>query len=49
VRHGFGDDGLPTGFLFVGKPFAEEKVLRVAKVYQDATDYHRVIPRLGSA
>jgi Asp-tRNA(Asn)/Glu-tRNA(Gln) amidotransferase A subunit family amidase len=47
VRNGFGNDGLPTGMIFVSKPFAETKALMVAKAYQDATDFHRRTPSLG--
>lgn len=46
VRHGFGDDGLPTGMIFLGKPFGETKILALAKAYQDATDYHLRTPDL---
>ena len=46
VRNGFGDDGLPTGIIFVGKPFSETKVLSLAKAYQDATGFHRRVPDL---
>ncbi len=47
VRNGFGNDGLPTGMIFVSKPFGETKALMVAKAYQDATDFHRRMPSLG--
>ena len=53
VRNGFGEDGLPTGiifvwkpFSFVGKPFNETKVLSLAKAYQDETGFHRRVPDL---
>ena len=46
VRNGFGTDGLPTGMLFVGKPFSETKILSVARVYQESTDFHRRTPNL---
>ena len=46
VRNGFGDDGLPTGIIFVGKPFSETKVLSLAKAYQDSTGFHRRVPDL---
>lgn len=49
VRNGFGDDGLPTGITFVGKPFHESEVLLAAWAYQDATDYHRRVPSLEGA
>ncbi len=46
VRNGFGDDGLPTGMIFLGKPFAETKILTLAKAYQDATGHHLPRPTL---
>ena len=48
VRHGLGEGGLPTGFVFVGKPFTEGKILTAAKAYQDATDFHLERPPLGA-
>jgi Asp-tRNA(Asn)/Glu-tRNA(Gln) amidotransferase A subunit family amidase len=46
LRHGFGADGLPTGMIFLGKPFSESKILRLAKAYQDSTDFHLRKPEL---
>ena len=46
VRNGFGEDGLPTGIIFVGKPFSETKLLSLAKAYQDSTGFHRRVPDL---
>jgi aspartyl-tRNA(Asn)/glutamyl-tRNA(Gln) amidotransferase subunit A len=37
---GFSDDGLPIGFQLAGRPFDEETVLRVAHVYEQATEWH---------
>jgi aspartyl-tRNA(Asn)/glutamyl-tRNA(Gln) amidotransferase subunit A len=37
---GFSDDGLPIGLQFVGHPFDEETVLRVAHAYEQATEWH---------
>ena len=46
LRHGFGEDGLPTGMIFLGKPFAESKILTLARAYQDSTDHHMKTPNL---
>ncbi len=46
VCNGFGDDGLPTGIVFVGKPFGETKILAVAKAFQDAAGFHQRVPDL---
>jgi Asp-tRNA(Asn)/Glu-tRNA(Gln) amidotransferase A subunit family amidase len=46
LRNGFGEDGLPTGMIFLGKPFAETKILTLAKAYQDSTDHHMKTPDL---
>lgn len=40
VPCGFHRNGHPTSVTFVGKPYEEDKVLAVAKAFQDATDFH---------
>ncbi|MCD4735980.1 MAG: amidase, partial [Bacteroidales bacterium] len=40
VPCGFHKNGKPTSVTFVGKLYQEEKVLAVAKAFQDATDFH---------
>ncbi len=39
-------DGLPVGLQIMGKPFAEETVLRVAYAYEQATEWHKRRPAL---
>lgn len=39
-------DGRPTSVTFTGSLFGEAELLRLAKVYQDATDFHRAHPVL---
>lgn len=46
VPNGFDDKGSPTSICFIGDLFEEEKALRVAKAYQDATDFHLQHPSL---
>jgi aspartyl-tRNA(Asn)/glutamyl-tRNA(Gln) amidotransferase subunit A len=41
---GFDAAGLPVGLQIVGAPFAEETVLRAARAYEEATDWHRRRP-----
>jgi aspartyl-tRNA(Asn)/glutamyl-tRNA(Gln) amidotransferase subunit A len=48
VPCGFGTDGLPIGLQLVGRPFAEQTVLRVAHAYEQQTDWHRRRPVLAS-
>jgi aspartyl-tRNA(Asn)/glutamyl-tRNA(Gln) amidotransferase subunit A len=43
---GFTKTGLPIGLQLVAPPFAEEKLLRVARAYELATDWHTRRPRL---
>ncbi len=43
---GFGVDGLPIGLQIAAAPFAEEKVLRVAHAYEQATEWHTKQPIL---
>ena len=37
---------LPIGLQFLGKPFGEETVLRVAHAYEQATEWHKARPNL---
>ena len=43
---GFLGSGRPASISFVGKLFGEAELLAVAKVYQDATGFHRIHPKL---
>jgi aspartyl-tRNA(Asn)/glutamyl-tRNA(Gln) amidotransferase subunit A len=40
VPCGFTASGLPIGLQILGAPFEEEKLLRVARLYEKATDWH---------
>jgi aspartyl-tRNA(Asn)/glutamyl-tRNA(Gln) amidotransferase subunit A len=46
VPCGFTRGGLPIGLQILAAPFAEEKLLRVARMYERATDWHTRRPRL---
>ncbi len=46
VPNGFDADGRPTGILFVGKLYGEAEMMTAARVYQDASDFHRLQPPL---
>ena len=46
VPNGFAPDGTPTGIMFVGQLYGEAAMLRLAKAYQDATDFHLRRPSL---
>ena len=39
-------DGLPIGMQIIGKPFAEETILKIAHAYQQATDWHKRRPKI---
>ena len=39
-------DGLPIGMQIIGKPLAEETILRVAYAYENATEWHKMRPEL---
>jgi aspartyl-tRNA(Asn)/glutamyl-tRNA(Gln) amidotransferase subunit A len=44
---GFTKTGLPIGLQILGAPFEEEKLLRVARMYESATDWHTRRPWLA--
>lgn len=46
VPNGFDEKGSPTSISFIGDLFQEAKTLRIAKAYQDATDFHLKHPKL---
>ena len=46
VPNGFSRDGIPTSICFIGNLFKEAKMLAAAKIYQDATDFHRKHPKM---
>jgi len=46
VPNGFRENGTPTSITFIGNIFAESKTLRLAKAFQDATDFHLKHPDL---
>jgi len=45
VPAGFADDGMPVGIEFLGRPFSELDLLRIASAYEQAT-HHRHPPSL---
>jgi aspartyl-tRNA(Asn)/glutamyl-tRNA(Gln) amidotransferase subunit A len=47
VPNGFGDNNLPTGLQFTGRAWSEDRLLTLAKRYQEATDFHTRRPKLG--
>jgi aspartyl-tRNA(Asn)/glutamyl-tRNA(Gln) amidotransferase subunit A len=47
VPCGFSKSGLPVGLQVLAPPFEEEKLLRVARMYERATDWHTRRPRVG--
>jgi len=47
VPCGFSSDGLPIGLHLQAPPFEEERLLRGAHMFQQATDWHKRRPPLG--
>ena len=39
-------DGLPIGLQLIGKPFAEETILKIAHAYEQATEWHKRRPNI---
>ena len=46
VPCGFTARGLPVGLMIYGKPFDEDRVLRIGHAFQRSTDWHRRHPAL---
>ena len=46
LPNGFRDDGTPSSLTFLGNLYGEEKLLRLARAYQDATGFHLKHPKL---
>jgi aspartyl-tRNA(Asn)/glutamyl-tRNA(Gln) amidotransferase subunit A len=44
VPNGFGERGLPTGLMFVGRAFQENTLLGAAAEYQKCSDWHMRVP-----
>ena len=44
LPNGFTAEGAPLSLTFIGQPFGEANLLRIAMAYQDATDFHRRHP-----
>lgn len=46
VPCGFTPDNLPVGLQIIGRDFDEERILKVAYAYEQATEWHRRKPKL---
>ena len=46
IPYGFAPNGLPIGVQIVGKPFAEETVLKLGHAFESDTDFHLKRSRL---
>lgn len=40
IPNGFGERGLPTGLKLVGRAFEENRLIGIARWYQESTDWH---------
>jgi len=47
LPNGFNQRGRPMSITFMGQLFGEGKMLQAAKIYQDATDFHKKHPSLN--
>jgi len=45
---GFDQAGLPIGLQIMAPTFAEDKLLRIARMYEKETDWHRKMPQLAN-
>ncbi len=46
VLSGFSEEGLPTGIQFMGRPYDENIILGIAKMYQERTSWHHRHPEM---
>ncbi|MBM79293.1 MAG: amidase [Planctomycetaceae bacterium] len=46
IPNGFGENHLPTGLQLVGRAFDENRILAIAKRYQELTDWHEETPEV---
>jgi len=46
LPNGFSEKGTPTSITFIGRLFDEGKLIAFAKLYQDATDFHKQHPEM---
>jgi len=44
VPCGFGEGGLPIGLQIMAPAFEEGKLLRIARMYESATEWHKRRP-----
>jgi aspartyl-tRNA(Asn)/glutamyl-tRNA(Gln) amidotransferase subunit A len=44
IPNGFDADGLPTGLQLTGRAFEEDRLLAIANLFQEQTDWHRRHP-----
>jgi Asp-tRNA(Asn)/Glu-tRNA(Gln) amidotransferase A subunit family amidase len=46
VPNGFSEKGTPTSITFIGRLFDEGRLIEFAKLYQEATDFHKKHPAM---
>ncbi len=46
IPSGFDEKESPTSISFIGRLYEEAKILRVAKAFQDISDYHLKHPEI---
>ena len=47
IPAGFDRNGLPIGVQLIGRPFAEDRILRLADAFQRDTDWHQAFPSMA--
>jgi Asp-tRNA(Asn)/Glu-tRNA(Gln) amidotransferase A subunit family amidase len=47
IEDGYGGPGTPVSLTFLGQLYGEERLLALARAYQDATTFHLQHPKLG--
>jgi hypothetical protein len=47
IQGNYGGPGTPVSLTFLGQLYGEEKMLTLARAYQNATDFHLRHPKLS--